>query len=649
MKQTGGGYLLALISGILVLGFALIYGFADPRDCYQEGGWIVIHAMGIAGVAGGIVLLKKRNSLKAMLGFHPGIYTLGTRMIDARTRVLKTFDLFDSEPRIVHRYVNGGYRQTTLAWHGFVFTFGRQPLAGQALQQLNANLQQLRTAAQNNDMNTVLALDPIPLGLSLAQSEREEAAKMAQPKKAPASSPAPMLALIGAIVVLSPASWFIRNYASVEAAYSNIHDTYEADAWIRASGNTERGMKKKMEIEMTDAVKWHAEDAAELRRVLDAYPDAPDDLKKPVEDALKTRYETARKDALALSANEQLTWFINQVYDKLETHGVKSVMQVKLARTDNTQLQKLDDFVAADPELKKQIVPVAKYFGTSDEESRKERLRNAVVTGMQKFFPADVMTFDGGKDKPSDSLDTSKDDIDRSIDAKLDAAGDKPAAAKDSKADKADKADDADAKDETSIEIFYVIRPKYNAEGVPSTYTEIDDHDKPIPGAPSYPGIEFELGATLKVPGYKGDPHQVDFTARPAPTISVEHTGPRPNKFDPNYASSLDNSAVYSAMSDSAFEDLQQKLVVALGGKPDKAAPADPNDTGSVDDPACKEMSDMLEKVAACKGMSKGDQKKLTDTIGKLADAADSNADESKICKQATTLVLKALAKAGCE
>ena len=609
MKQTGGRHLLALISGILVLGFVLYVGFGQPYEFHQEPGYLVLYAGGFFGIAGGILLLKKRNALRALLGFPPGIYALGTRMIDARTRKLKTFDLFDSEPRIVHRYVNGGYRQTTLSWHGFVFTFGRQPLAGQALQQLNEGLAALRTAAQNNDMNTVLALDPIPLGLSLARSEREEAAKRGDPQKKVGSSSMAALIALGATALLSPATWAIRNYASMEAAFSSLHTPYECDAWMNGGGDHDRGMQKKMEIEMTDAARYHAEDAAELRRVLDAYPNAPDDLKKPVEDALKTRYETARKAALELSATEQLTWFINQVYDKLEAHGVKSVMEVKLARTDNTALQKLDDQVAADPELKKEIVPVAKYFGTSDEDSRKERLRSAVVSGMQKFFPSDVMTF----------------------------------------ADPAEKTDAKDEAQEAQIEIFYVIRPKYNAEGIPSTYTEIDDHDKPIPGAPSYPGIEFELGATLVVPGYKGDPHKVDFTARPAPTISVEHSGPRPTSFDANYASSLDNTAVYSAMSESAFADLQTKLVVALGGKADKAASADPNDAGSLDDPACADAAAMLERLDACTKMTPAAKKKLTDAIDKLTAGVDNNADASKICKTTATLLKTELDKAKCE
>ena len=609
MKQTGGGYLLALISGIVVLGFALLVGFGKPYEFHQEAGYIVLYAGGFFGIAGGIALLKKRSALRALLGFPPGIYALGTRMIDARTRTLKSFDLFDSEPRIVHRYVNGGYRQTTLTWHGFVFTFGRQPLAGQALQHLNEGLAALRTAAQNNDMNTVLALDPVPLGMSLARSEREEAAKRGDPqKKTGGAGSKAMLIALGATALLSPATWAVRNFASMEAAYSSLTTPYECDAWIRGGGDEERGMTKKMQIEMTDAARYHAEDAAELRRVLDAYPNAPDDLKKPVEDALKTRYETARKAALELSATEQLTWFINQVYDKLEANGVKSIMEVKLARTDNTALQKLDDYVAADPELKKEIVPVAKYFGTTDEESRKERLRTAVVTGMQKFFPADVMTF----------------------------------------SDPAEKTDAKDEAQEAQIEIFYVIRPKYNAEGVPSTYTEIDDHDKPIPGAPSYPGIEFELGATLVVPGYKGDPHKVDFTARPAPTISVEHSGPRPTTFDANYASSLDNSAVYSAMSESAFADLQTKLVVALGGKVDKTAATDPNDAGSLDDPACADAAAQLEKLDACTTITAQAKKKLTDALDKLTAGVDNNADASKICGETSLLIKAQLDKAKC-
>jgi hypothetical protein len=268
-----------------------------------------------------------------------------------------------------------------------------------------------------------------------------------------------------------------------------------------------------MEIEMTRALR--SPQANELRRVLAAYPDAPADLAAPVKAALKARYQEARKQALALSQASQVTWFINQVYDRLEGGHATAAMQIKIARTDNSGLKQLDDFVASRPKLRGTIVPVAKYFDTNDDTTRTERLKTTIERGLEKFFPHDVMTLD------------------------------------------------ATAEGAPTIEIFYVISPKTRPDGAPSLYIEMDEAGRPLPGAISYPGIQFELGASLKVPGGP-KPQAVTFTATPAPTITVRDTA--------------DQAGVYRAMAESVFSDLQSKLIVALGGKADKPAPDKPID-----------------------------------------------------------------------
>jgi hypothetical protein len=261
-----------------------------------------------------------------------------------------------------------------------------------------------------------------------------------------------------------------------------------------------------MKLEFDDALSYYNKEKADkLREVLEKYPEAPADLKAPAQAALKARYDKTRKDALALSKSEQVTWFINQVYDRLEKGGSVAAMQIKISRTDNTQLKALDEIIQSKPKLRDQIVPVATYF-EKDDESRNSRLKSAIESGLQKFFPSDVMKFD------------------------------------------------AAAKDAPEIEVFYVISPKFRPDGTPSLYTEMDRAGNPLPNAMSYPGIKFELGATLKVPGGP-QPQAVRFNATPAPTISVSDTA--------------NHSAIYYAMAESAFSDLQNKLVKALGGQGD--------------------------------------------------------------------------------
>jgi hypothetical protein len=291
-------------------------------------------------------------------------------------------------------------------------------------------------------------------------------------------------------------------------------------------------------------------------------------------------------------------------------------MQISVARTDNTGLETLDSIVASDKKLKKRIVPVARYFGTADEQSRIDALKSAIQDGMGTFFPSDVMTYD------------------------------------------------ATTPDSPAIEIFYVIRPQFDEDGSPSFYTELDDNHNPVPNAPEYPAIEFELGATLKVTGGP-EPQKVVFTASPAPTISVYNSDvPKiPNLDSDEPVGGLDNSSVYSAMAESAFGDLRGKLVTALGGK----APADDTDgDGTPDDddtagggdgtgsktpmldsePACVDMKAAMADYMSCDKIPEADRDTMFDTVKTLMDGTTSSMAD--ICTEAAKMFRASAKAAGC-
>ncbi|HUJ62131.1 MAG TPA: hypothetical protein VLX92_26675 [Kofleriaceae bacterium] len=619
-KTSGGGYILWWALGIATLLYGVINGFGSPYSAAQEPFQLFWYVIGFGSIGLGIVSYRAGKTLRKLLGFRPGVYAVGSRMVDARKRKLGVVELLDAQPQIVHRHVNGRYQKSTLGWHGHVFTFHQQGLPGMALEQVRATFNALQAAAQADDLDKLLALDPMTLGLALHKSAQEEAHKRGdRPKAAPNDSRAPLLVVLGATAVLSPGVWLLRNYLSVESAFSNITSSYQVDAWVASGGDAARGHRKKMELEMQEAVRDSSDHADKLRDVLAKYPDAPAAIKKPVEDALKRRYETTRKAALGLSASEQLTWFINQVYDRLEATGAKAVMQVKVKATDNSGLQKLDAIFAADKKLSKRVVPVAKYFATADEAARTERLGTAIQSGLAQFFPEDVMTF-------------TKDET----------------------------------KDAPSIEIYYLIRPKILEDGSPSIYSEIDKAGRPVPNSLEYPGIEFELGATLVVPGAPGEPHQVKFSAEPAPTISVQTSVPSmPGALEEDPALAADNSAVYHAMSESAFADLQGKLVVALGGKaqPRKHVAAD---DGSADDgadaadstdgadsdnaeptaPECAALENDIKSYMGCKTAKDADRQKVIDAVKKLT--GDKSMDLVAVCRKADAVVAAAIKKAGC-
>jgi hypothetical protein len=590
-NTASSAYIWLYVLGIVAFGWALFNGFGEPSSATQDADSLIFYVAGVGLIAWGVVSQRKRKALRALLGFTPGVYVLGSRLVDARNRVLGVHVLLDQKPDIVHRYVNGGYRSTTINWHGHSFVFGRKDAATSALDAIGDRFGELQKAFESNAYDQLLVLDPMTLGIAMAESEKEEAFKRGDKirEKPKASRTAPLIAL-AVTAAVAPGSWFLRNYLSLEAAYGNIHGTYDVDEWVAHGGDEARGHKKRMEIELTDVVRYDSENANNMRKVLDKYPDAPASLKKPVEDALHARYEKARKAALALSASEQLTWYINSVYDRLEKGGVAS-MQVKVARTDDTELEKLDEVVAKSPKLSKTIVPVAKYFGNADDDARTTRLKTAIQTGMAEFFPSDVMTF----------------------------------------------ADDA--KDAAVIELFYVISPKYTPDGVPSLYTEVDKNNRPVPGAMSYPGIKFELGATLQVPGGP-PPQKVDFQATPAPSISVERYGP-------DLGGGMDNSAVYQAMAESAFADLERKLVTALGGK---APPEEADKTGDKEgdaslDNACPGLEDAIQTFTACTKIGDADRQRVLDALKDSGTSGDAAAS----CRKVLAVLNKAIKTAGCK
>ena len=509
---------LLLIAGIVTLSYTLRDGYGRVYSAHQGTDALALYVGGFAGIAIGALLEWKRRQLRRLLGFTPGFYVLGSRLLDARGRKLKTYALLECRPQIIDHHTNGVYQQTTITWPGATFVFRIRNHAWEALGKIDSTLAMLSEAAQHNDFQRLLMLDPVASGISMMNSGEPQTGRPQQPQQK--TWILPVAAAVG-VAVLSPTTWYVRNYFSLEAAFDEISEPYDVDTWVAFGGDAARGHKKKMQIEMTRVLDLPQADR--LRDMLAKYPDAPAELAGPVKAALKARYQKARKEALALSQAPQVTWYINQVYDQLEGDNAVAAMQIQIARTDNSGLSQLDELVESRPALRGKIVPVAKYFGTSDDVARTARLKSTIEQGLEKFFPRDVM-----------KLETT-------------------------------------AKDAPTIEIFYVISPKTRADGTPSLYTEMDKTGRPVPGAMSYPGIQFELGATLKVPGGP-KPQTVTFNATPAPTITVRDIA--------------DHAAIYRAMAESVFRDLQGKLVAALGGKVDEPAVRDRDGADEGDEPA---------------------------------------------------------------
>jgi len=608
-KAASDLYILWILVGLGVLGYAFVGGYGEPRTAGQDPFTIVLYALGFACIFGGILAGRSKKALRQQLRFPPGIYVIGSRLVDARTRKLGVYHLLDQRPTIIHHHVNGSYRNTTINWHGFTFVKSRQAAASAALDVIRGDLETLAKAAEENDVDKLLVFDPVAVGVALAEHDKEQAMKrLDKPTDKAKPSQTPLLVAGLATLALSPGAWFLRNHFSIESAYDKCDSTYDVDEWVEHGGDAARGKLKKAEISFRDAIRMDKADG--LRAALETYKDAPANLKKPAQDALAKRYDAARATALEASGtNEQLTWFVNQVYDNLKKGG-SAAMQISVARADNTQLETLDQIVREDKKLRKKIVPVARYFGTADEQSRIDALKSAIQDGMGTFFPSDVMTYD------------------------------------------------ATTPDSPAIEIFYVIKPQFDEDGAPSFYTELDENHNPLPNAPEFPAIEFELGATLKVAGGP-EPQKVVFTASPAPTISVYGSDmpkiPSLDEDEPT-GGTLDNSSVYSAMAESAFGDLRGKLVTALGGKPsedDSAGSGTDDSTGGGGDsmldsePACVDMKTAMRAYMACDKIDETSKETMMNAVTNLM-GDGSTMSASDVCKAAAKMFRSSTDAAGC-
>ncbi len=583
-KRAGAHWILLAIAAIAMLVGVNAVGFGDPGDMVPIPPSLALglDALGFAGLVAAVGLWRRARTLRRLLGCAPGIYALGSRLIDARSRTLELYDLRASDPQITHHHVNGSYRFTSLSWHGLYLASGPRTMPDRVLTAVNWQLRVLRDAFSAGDVAQMLALDPIALGLAIIDS-----APPAPPP--PLASPRRPLAIAAfATLALAGSAWSLRNYASMEVAFARLDSASQIDGWIEAGGDRARGLHKKMEVELTRAVTENGNDASKLRDVLARYPDAPAELTGPVEAALARRYKFARAAALALSASEPLTAFINHVYDHLETTRVPLTMHLEATRTDTSALTAFDDGVAADPKHSPLLVRVAQYFDPAEDTVRTQAVKRAVQGGLGQFFPADVLVF-------SNTADATQ----------------------------------------ATVTIFYIIRMKASAVGDVTIYQAVDAHHVPIAGSPEYPGVELELGATLEVPG--GDPPQrVTFIARPAPSITVEKTG------DGYAAASAATSAeVYRAMAASAFADLQLKLVHALGGKPDVD-----DRVPEPREPACEKLDREVAKLQACASVTAPARTQLAAELRKLAVA---DLDTKTFCTRAKSFVQRSFLRANCD
>jgi hypothetical protein len=226
MPASSSFGVLSLIAGVFVLGYALFIGYGMIYTAHQSTEAIALYAGGFGGIALGALLAWKRKQLGRLLGFTPGVYVLGSRLLDARQRTLKAYALMDGRPHVTDHYQNGVYQQTTIAWHGVMFAFRTKASASEALGRIDSTFAMLSQAAQQNDFQRLLMLDPVTIGISIMNSGEP------QPRRPQRKTWVLPVAVTAGVAVLSPLTWYVRNRLSLEAAFDEIYEPYQVDTWI---------------------------------------------------------------------------------------------------------------------------------------------------------------------------------------------------------------------------------------------------------------------------------------------------------------------------------------------------------------------------------------------------------------------------------
>src|SRR5437764_1500863 len=96
-KRSSDYYILAILAGIALSLYAILHGYGEPYSASQEADELVFYVVGFGMIALGVISGRNKKALKKLFGFAPGVYVLGSRMVDARTRELKVKTLLDMQ------------------------------------------------------------------------------------------------------------------------------------------------------------------------------------------------------------------------------------------------------------------------------------------------------------------------------------------------------------------------------------------------------------------------------------------------------------------------------------------------------------------------------------------------------------------------
>jgi hypothetical protein len=413
--------------------------------------------------------------------------------------------LVDARPgaiRIVPFHDETPYRITVHGWGVAVFSGGlRFPFADPeaaecAIDVFRTDCERIQRALADGDHALLATIDP-------AWHVLDEADRRPS-RRSPPRPWAAAAVVAAATLVIAPTVFVLRNQASIDAAFAEIYTIADADAWMASGGDAARGTERRMVLVFDDTLARG--NASELRALRVEYPGAPAALRARAEAALVRRYQQARSEALAGVTGADLRAFILAFYARLEAGG-EPYLVVTVRDIDTKDLVVLDTILARETEVK--VADVGRHF-TDLGDRGLAGIDREVREVLRRYFPEDVVTFTEGM----------------------------PGAPR--------------------VELAFRVSPLFDKDGL-VTYAH-HRNGKPVPGAPIYPGVTFDLAVTLS--GDATSERRFSFSAVPAPEFRADVYGSDPG------------AAVYPAMAASAFADLRSRMIATLDERTTPAATA---------------------------------------------------------------------------
>ncbi len=508
-------YAKSLAWAALLAFFVWLYvsnGFGDPlsEDGVQAKGIFILYCILGTLIAYVLGAIFNYRHLCARFPFKPGLYLLPFTLIDARSTMLKVYDLvLVTQINITIHKTNGRYTKTEFKLtfkdgkkHSFFVQ--KEDLANELPVRWDQLKAQTQTAHAKNDLAALRAFDPFAElrnnNWQLKAADPAQRLWWARVLDSRLGMAVIFGCLCGGLLGLG------RNYASDRLMYQaiNEHKTeanylgYISHGWLKV-----REARAALPRVAFEEVRRQNSVTA-LKQLLQRYPAAnlQEDVRAEIHQLYQKAFAQFQKQAPESAAG--LIPVMQRLLDVLEASGNPD-LQIHFTRPSTAALEDLDQRLKQRGGKFGNVIPAASHFTATSAASRESRITAALQLGFKASFPNDVLSL-RVNNQPT------------------------------------------------------VLPPmldiKYDIEPSGALYTE--QGDGPKEAARQFVGLVARFNVALQVPDTV-EQWQFNLEVQPPDTFTVNYkTQPGESKQGPQV------SQVYAVMAERAFDQLSSKLRGAL-------------------------------------------------------------------------------------